>query len=148
VNHASPGWYSIGISESAAIHASCGRKLCGSRPSFCTSNNCWTAGNEKSDGKPYPARAVSRSNTVIGRVAGTRSSIGLAGVRTTFGSASSGSHKSTVSPNEISSSSTKIMTAAAVIGLVIEARRKIESLAIGSPPTAAEPTAATLISSR
>jgi hypothetical protein len=53
-----------------------------------------------------------------------------------------------VSSNEIWSSSTKIMTAAAVIGLVIEARRKIESLAIGSPPTAAEPTAATSISSR
>jgi hypothetical protein len=39
------------------------------------------------------------------------------------------------------------MTAAAVIGLVIEARRKIESGFIGAPRTAVEPTAATSISS-
>jgi len=39
------------------------------------------------------------------------------------------------------------MTAAAVMGLVIEANRKIESLAIGVPPTAIDPTAATSIRS-
>ena len=33
-----------------------------------------------------------------------------------------------------------IITAAAVMGLVIDARRKIESMAIGAPSTAAEPT--------
>ena len=39
-------------------------------------------------------------------------------------------------------SSTSIMTAAAVIGLVIEANRKIESLSIAGPPRLASPTAA------
>src|SRR5947209_20232976 len=39
------------------------------------------------------------------------------------------------------------MTAAAVIGLVIDANRKIESLAIGPPPTAMEPATATSIRS-
>ena len=81
---------------------------------------------------------------MIGRTAGTTSSTGLAGVRTTTGSASSGSHWPTGSSSAIRPSSTSIMTAAAVMGLVIEAMRKIESLAIGQvPPTSAEPTACT-----
>ena len=45
-------------------------------------------------------------------------------------------------PSSISS-----MTAAAVMGLLSDAMRKIESRAIGTPPTLAEPTAATSISS-
>src|SRR5262249_25906389 len=77
------------------------------------------------------------------RTAGTTSSTALAGVRTTFGSASSGSHGPTGSSSAIRPSSTSIMTAAAVMGLVIEARRKIESLAIAAPPTAIEPATAT-----
>jgi hypothetical protein len=67
----------------------------------------------------------------------------LAGVRTTIGEASSGSHVPTGSFRPILPSSTRIITAAAVTGLVIDARRKIESAAIGPPPTAAEPTACT-----
>jgi hypothetical protein len=39
------------------------------------------------------------------------------------------------------------MTAAAVIGLVIDAKRKIASRAIGAPPAAAEPTTVTSVSS-
>lgn len=84
---------------------------------------------------------------MIGRTAGTTSSTGLAGVRTTIGSASSGSHRSTGSSSAIRPSSTRTMTAAAVTGLVIDAIRKIESLAIGAPPTATEPTAATSVRS-
>ena len=80
---------------------------------------------------------------MIGRAAATTSSTGRAGVRTTVGSASSGSHRPTGSSSAIKPSSTSIMTAAAVMGLVIEAKRKMESLAIGAPPTAIEPTAAT-----
>ena len=76
---------------------------------------------------------------MIGRAAGTTSSTGLAGVRTTVAFAISGSHWPTGSSNAIRPSSTNIMTAAAVMGLVIEARRKIESLAIGAPPTAFGP---------
>jgi hypothetical protein len=99
---------------------------------------------EKSDGKPYPARKVSRSKTVTGLAAGTTSSTGLAGVRTTLSDASSGSHGSTGSSSAIWPSSTSIMTAAAQIGLVMEAMRKIESLAIGEvPSTSTEPTACT-----
>ena len=84
---------------------------------------------------------------MIGRVAGTTSSTALSGARTTFGSASSGSHRPTGSSMAIRPSSTSIMTAAAVIGLVTDAKRKIESLAIGSPSTAIERTAATSIRS-
>src|SRR5215207_6527444 len=129
---------------SAATHSSGGGGNCGWRPSFCTVNSNRTAGSEKSDGKPYPAREVSRSRTVIGRSAGTTSSTGLAGVRTTLGDASSGSHSPTGSSSPIRPSSTSIITAAATMGFVIEARRKIESLAIGeAPSTSAEPTAST-----
>jgi hypothetical protein len=78
-----------------------------------------------------PARKVSRSATVIALMAGTTSSAGPAGVRTTAGEASSGSHGPTGSSSVIWPSSTSIITAAAVTGLVIEAMRKIESLAIG-----------------
>ena len=79
---------------------------------------------------------------MIGLLAGTTSSTGLEGVRTTLGDASSGSHSATGSSSAIRLSSTSIITAAAMMGLVIEASRKIESLAIGeSPSRPAEPTA-------
>ena len=65
-------------------------------------------------------------------------------MRTTAGDASSGSHGPTGSSSAIRPSSTSIITAAAMIGLVIEATRKIESLAIGEvPSTSAEPAAST-----
>lgn len=81
---------------------------------------------------------------MIGAVAGTTSSSGLAGVRTTTGPASSGSHVETGSDSAIRPSSTSIMTAAATTGLVIEAMRKTESLAMGAgSPTPRVPTAAT-----
>jgi len=81
---------------------------------------------------------------MIGLVAGTTSSTGLAGVRTTVGDASSGNHRSTRSSNPIRPSSTSIMTAAALMGLVIDAMRKIESLVIGDvPATSPDPTACT-----
>ena len=86
---------------------------------------------------------------MIGRVAGTTSSAALAGVRTTFGSASSGSHEATGASSLSWPSSTSIMTAAAVMGLVIEANRKMESRAIGAPSVATEPaTAASVWSPR
>ena len=84
---------------------------------------------------------------MIGRTAGTTSVTGLAGVRTTTGRASSGSHSATGSASAIRPSWISIMTAAAVTGLVIEARRKIESLVIDVPPALTEPTAAASIRS-
>ncbi|MDT7803038.1 MAG: hypothetical protein QOI78_6471 [Actinomycetota bacterium] len=82
---------------------------------------------------------------MVGRFAGTRSPTGLAGVRTTFGSASSGSHRPIGSSNASRPSSTSARTAA-VIGLVREAIRNRESSAIGRlPSTSAEPTAATSV---
>ena len=142
-SHASPGWCSSGMRDSAAIQSSGGGTSCGcGGPCFSSLNNSPTAGNEKSAGNPYPARKVSRSATVIGRAAGTTSSTGEAGVRTTTGAASSGSHRWTGSSSAIRPSSTSIMTAAAVIGLVIDAMRKIESPPMGAPPgTPAVPTA-------
>jgi hypothetical protein len=80
---------------------------------------------------------------VIGRTAGTTSSASASGVRTTRGSASSGSHRPTGSSSAIRPSSISSSTAAAVIGLVSEAIRKIESRAIGAPFSSAEPAAAT-----
>jgi len=81
---------------------------------------------------------------VIDLAAGTTSSTALRGVRTTLGDASSGSHSSTASSSAIRPSSTSIMTAAAVMGLVIDAMRKIESLAIRAVPSmSSDPTAST-----
>jgi hypothetical protein len=75
---------------------------------------------------------------VIDRTAGTTSSTGLSGVRTTRGSASSGSQRAIGSSSATLPSSTSSITAAAVIGLVIEAMRTIESGA--SSPTVATST--------
>jgi hypothetical protein len=81
---------------------------------------------------------------VIGRAAGTMSSTGPAGVRTTLGDASSGSHFPTGSSSAIRPSSTSIITAAAVMGLVMQARRKMDSLSIGEVrSTSTKPTACT-----
>src|SRR4051812_36637912 len=117
----------------AASQVSGSGRICTSRPSVCTVNSCWTCGSVKSDAKPHPHRLVSRSSTVIGRTAGTTSSTGDCGVRTTIGSASSGSHSRTGTSSATRPSSTSDITAAAVIGLVIEARRTIESAVIGVP---------------
>ena len=85
---------------------------------------------------------------MIGRRAGTTSSSGLCGVRTTIGAASSGSHRPIGSSSPTRPSSTRSITAAAVMGLVSDAIRKIESRAIGTAPsTAWLPTASTVTSS-
>ncbi len=82
---------------------------------------------------------------MIGRRAGTTSESGLCGVRTTTGVASSGSHCSTGSSSPSLPSSTSSITAAAVIGLVSEAIRKMESRAIGVvDSTAWVPSASTV----
>jgi hypothetical protein len=62
---------------------------------------------------------------VIGRFAGTVSSSGLSIVRRTRRLASSGSHWSTGSSSLSLHSSTRIMAPTAVIGLVVDASRKI-----------------------
>jgi hypothetical protein len=144
-SHTWPGWCSSGMRDSAAIHSSGAAISCGcGGPCFSSLTNSRTAGNAKSEGEPYPARKLSRSTTVIGLSAGTTSSTGLAGVRTTAGDASSGSQRPTGSSSATCPSSISIITAAAVMGLVIEAMRKIESVAIGRvPSTSAEPAACT-----
>ena len=69
---------------------------------------------------------------MIGRFAGTVSSSGLSIVRRTWRSFSSGSHSSTGSSSRSLHSSTRIMAPTAVIGLVMEASRKIVSRRIGT----------------
>ena len=64
---------------------------------------------------------------MIGRSAGTTSSSGLSGVRTTLGDASSGSQRAIGSSSATRPSSTSSISAAAVIGFVIDAIRTIES---------------------
>ncbi len=81
---------------------------------------------------------------MIGRTADTTSPTGLCGVRTTSGEASSGSQAATGSAGAITPSSTRVMAAAATIGLVTEARRKTESRRMGVlPESRAEPATAT-----
>ena len=70
------------------------------------------------------ASEPSKSNTVIGRAAGTTSPIALADLRTTTGHVSSGSYRSTGSSSEIWLWSISIVTAAVVMGLVMEASRE------------------------
>ena len=69
-------------------------------------------------------RKVSRSRTVIGRFAGTVSSSGPSSRLSTRRLASSGSSRSTGSSSRSLHSSTRIIAATAVIGLVIEVMRK------------------------
>src|SRR6266849_3424596 len=96
-----------------------------------------------------PRRKVSRSRSVIARFAGTVSSSGLSMRLRTLRFASSGNSGSTGSSRRSFASSTRIMAAAAVIGFVIEAMRKIVSRRIGSlPPKAFTPIASTCVSPR
>ena len=86
---------------------------------------------------------------MIGRCAGTVSSSGPSSRFSTLRSASSGSSRSTGSSSRSLHSSTRIIAAAAVIGLVIEEMRKIVSRRIGSlPPSAFVPIASTCTSPR
>jgi len=80
---------------------------------------------------PSPNVKVSRSRGVIDRIAGTNSSIGPSMLFSTRRLASSGSNSSTGSSSLSLHCSTRIMAAAAVTGLVIEAMRKIVSRPIG-----------------
>jgi hypothetical protein len=93
---------------------------------------------------PKPIRNVNRSRTVIGRLAGTVSSSGPSSFFSTVRLASSGKKRSTGSSSRSVHSSTRIIVAAAITGLVIEAMRKMVSRCIGaSPPTASVPYAST-----
>src|SRR2546421_8543715 len=76
-------------------------------------------------------RKVSRSRTVIGRFAGTVSSSGPSSRFNTLRSASSGSQRSTGSSSRSLHSSTRIIVATAMIGLVIEEMRKMVSRRMG-----------------
>ena len=77
---------------------------------------------------------------MIERFAGTTSSRALSGARRTFRLASSGSHSSTGSSSRNRRSSRRIIAATAVIGLVVDARRKIVSRRMGAaPPKASVP---------
>ena len=70
---------------------------------------------------------------VIGRSAGTVSSSGPSESAITRMSASSGSHFATGSVSASLPSSTSVIAAATVTGLVIEAMRKMVSRCIGRP---------------
>jgi hypothetical protein len=92
---------------------------------------------------PKPKVNVSRSRMVIAGAAGTVSSSGPSARRSTLRSASSGSNRSTGSSSPSSPSAATASVAAAVIGLVVEAIRKIESRATTGPPAASLPSAST-----
>jgi hypothetical protein len=89
---------------------------------------------------------VSKSRSVTARLAGTVSSIGASMARKTLRSASSGSHRSTGSSSRNLHSSTRIIAATAVTGLVIEVIRKMVSRAIGAPSIAILPMVSTWVS--
>jgi hypothetical protein len=92
---------------------------------------------------PKPNVNVSRSRMVIGRAVGTVSSSGPSIRRSTLRPASSGSSRFTGSSSPISPSAATASVAAAVMGLVVEAIRKIESRVTEGPPTASLPSAST-----
>jgi hypothetical protein len=96
---------------------------------------------------PKPNVNVSRSRAVIERAAGTVSSSGPSMRRSTLRLASSGSSRSTGSSRSIRPSPAIASVAAAVIGLLVEAIRKIESCVTGAPPIARLPSASTWTSS-
>jgi len=79
------------------------------------------------------AREVSRSNTVIGRVAGTTSSTSLAGVRHDRRLRQFGQPFVTGSVERDPAVLDQHHDEAAVMGLVIDAMRKMDSLVIGRP---------------
>ncbi len=86
---------------------------------------------------------------MIGRWAGTVSSRSASGRRSTRRWPSSGSSRSTGSSSRSRQSSTQIMAATAVTGLVMDEMRKIVSRRIGSSePSAIAPTASTWPSPR
>ncbi|MGA8923980.1 MAG: hypothetical protein WB682_12620 [Candidatus Dormiibacterota bacterium] len=92
---------------------------------------------------PKPSLNVSRSRTVIGRFAGTVESTGPPTSLSTLRAASSGSNRSTGSSRRNRPSSTRIMAAAAVTGLDMDATRKIESRLTGRPPIDCAPITST-----
>ena len=98
---AAPGCASSGSEPSRRIHSSGGGGTCGcggpapsSSSSAACSTGCWP---NRLKSIPMPSVNVSRSRSVIGRSAGTVSSIEPSGSRITRRSASSGSHRSTAS---------------------------------------------------
>ena len=92
--------------------------------------------------KPRPKVWLSRSSRVISRWAATVSSSGPSIRFSTRRFFSSGSQRSTGSSRAILPASTRVMATAAVIGLVIEAMRKIASRLTGAAPSkVVEPTA-------
>jgi hypothetical protein len=98
---------------------------------------------------PKPMRKVRRSRSVVDRFAGSVSSSGPSSLFNTWRSANSGNSRSTGSSSRNLHSSTRIIAAAAVIGFVIEAMRKIVSRLIGSAlPSAFMPIASTCASPR
>jgi hypothetical protein len=95
---------------------------------------------------PVPMVNVKRSSTVIGRLAGTVLSNGASILVSILRPASSGSNLSTGSSMRTLPSSTRIMVAAAVTGLVIEEIRKIPSRVIEGPPYERAPMTSTCVS--
>jgi hypothetical protein len=154
-SHRSPGWAISGSDPKPAIQVSgsgCTAGFGGPIVDSSSSSEAATTGHGSGEENislaiPKPNVNVSRSRVVIGRSAGTVSSNGPSGRRSTRRSPSSGSSRSTGSSRPISPSSTSAMVTAAVIGLVVEAIRKSESRGTGRPPIDRRPSASTCTSS-
>ena len=149
--HRSPGWVISGSEPSAASHVSGSGSRAGfggpsvavgSRLSATSIGQSSSASNISSI-VPNPKVKVSRSRAVTGRAAGTVSSSGPSGRRSTLRFASSGSSRSTGSSSASSPSRTSARVSAPVTGLVVAERRNSESRCAGAPPMLSEPCAST-----
>ena len=145
-SQASPGWCSSGIRASARHPLVRRRDQLRLRRSLLQLAEQRLDGGQREVGREAVAGAEGEQVAHRDRPGGRDHVVDRAGraCGRTTGEASSGSHRSTGSSSAIRPSSTSIMAAAATMGLVIEAMRKIESRAIGAVPSAStEPTAST-----
>ena len=126
-SHRSPGWYISGSSPTRRIHSSGGGGRVGRGMPWASASSASEIGVGSPNARPSPNVNVSRSRTVMARRAGTVYSSGPSTRISTRRSASSGSRSSTGSSSRSTHSSTRIIAAAAVTGLLIDAMRKIVS---------------------
>ena len=126
----SPGWYTSGSMPSRRIQSPVE-----GGPSASSASAIGTVPGSAMT-TPVPRVQVSRSRSVIARLAGTVFSSGPFGSTSTAISASSGRRSSTGSSRRRVQSSTSVIAHAATIGFVIEPMRQIVSLAIGVPDRA------------
>src|SRR5436190_2995368 len=145
----SPGWAISGREPRPAIHVSGSGMASGvggpivQRPVAAAATGQGSGDMNIPTSIPKPNVNVSRSRTVMARLAGTVSSSGPSICRSTRGFASSGSKRSTGSSSASSPSRASASVAAPVIGLVVDAILNSESRCTAGPPIDNEPKVST-----